>query len=59
MAQVHVHIASEKPRPGPLRRTVRWADRAALGVVMGVAAFAIERAVIRSTKHAPAAPDAT
>lgn len=52
MAQVHVHVTSEKPRAGLVHRTVHWADRAALGLVMGVVAFALERAVLRSTKPA-------
>jgi hypothetical protein len=51
MASVHVHVGSKKPRVGPLKRTAHWADRAVLGMVMGIAAFVIERAVIRGTKQ--------
>ncbi|MCJ7438020.1 MAG: hypothetical protein MUP97_09695 [Acidimicrobiia bacterium] len=52
MAEVHVHVATAKPRVHPARSTIRWADRAALGIVMGVAAYVIERAVVRGTKKA-------
>jgi len=52
MAQVHVHVHTAKPRHHPARSTLRWADRALLGVVMGVMAYGIERAVKRSTKKA-------
>jgi hypothetical protein len=50
VASVHVHIGSKQRRGGPLKRTAHWADRALLGMVMGIAAFVIERAVIRGTK---------
>ena len=47
---MHVHVRTEKP-PAPLnRRFVRWCDRTLLGMVMGIAAFAVERAVLRGTK---------
>jgi hypothetical protein len=52
MASVHVHVGRTKPKPGPVKRTARWADRAVLGMVMGIAAFVLERAVIRGTKKA-------
>lgn len=52
MAEVHVHVATAKPRRHPARSTVRWVDRALLGVVMGMAAWVIERAVLRSTRKA-------
>jgi hypothetical protein len=55
VAQVHVHVTSEKPRPHPARRVARWADRTALGMVMGALAFGLERAVLRGTKRARAA----
>ena len=52
MANVHVDVSSKKPK-GPMpTRMVRWADRALLGFVMGVAAFVIERALIRGTRRA-------
>lgn len=50
MAQVHVHVHTAKPRRHPAKSTLRWADRALLGVVMGIAAYTIERAVVRGTK---------
>ncbi|HEY8217219.1 MAG TPA: hypothetical protein VIH82_08795 [Acidimicrobiia bacterium] len=50
MASVHVHVGGTKHKAGPVKRTARWADRAVLGLVMGIAAFVIERAVIRGTK---------
>ena len=52
MAQVHVHVRTAKPRHHPAKSTLRWADRALLGVVMGLAAYTIERAVKRGTKKA-------
>jgi hypothetical protein len=52
MAQVHVHVHTAKPRHHPAKSTLRWADRALLGVVMGIAAYTIERAVVRGTKQA-------
>jgi hypothetical protein len=54
VAEVHVHVATAKPRVHPARSTIRWADRAALGFVMAVAAYVIERAVVRGTKKANA-----
>lgn len=56
MANVHVHLRKAKPRLHPAKRTKRWADRVLLGIVMGVAAWAIERAVVRGTKRANAEP---
>jgi flagellar biosynthesis/type III secretory pathway M-ring protein FliF/YscJ len=51
MAEVHVDV-SQAPKKGALpTRTVRWFDRALLGVVMGIAAWVIERAVIRGTRR--------
>jgi hypothetical protein len=35
-----------------LRRLVHWMDRTAMGWVMSIAAFALERAVVRSTRRA-------
>jgi hypothetical protein len=55
VAEVHVHVATGKPGVHPARSTLRWADRVALGFVMGVAAYVIERAVVRGTKKANAA----
>jgi hypothetical protein len=52
MAQVHVHVHTAKPRHHPAKSTLRWADRAVLGVVMGILAYGIERVVKRSTKKA-------
>ena len=43
MAQVHVHVHTAKPRHHPAKSTLRWADRALLGVVMGILAYGIER----------------
>lgn len=52
MAEVHVDV-SPTPKKGALpTRTVRWFDRALLGVVMGMAAWVIERAVRRGTRRA-------
>jgi len=47
-----VNVGSTGRRVHPVKRTVRWADRAMLGIVMGVAAYAIERALVRGTKRA-------
>jgi len=33
-------------------RPLRWLDKALLGAVMAIAAFVLERAVIRATKRA-------
>jgi len=52
MAEVHVHVATAKRRRHPARSTLRWADRALLGVVMGMAAWVIERVVVRGTEKA-------
>jgi hypothetical protein len=52
VAEVHVHVATAKPHAHPARSMLRWADRLLLGIVMGVAAFAMERAVLRSNKKA-------
>jgi hypothetical protein len=51
VAQVHVDVGKRVSRHGPVTRSVRWADRALLGAVMGFAAFAIERVVLRSSKR--------
>jgi hypothetical protein len=51
MAEVHVDVTSA-PKTGSLpTRSVRWVDRAVLGVVMGIAAWVIERAVVRGTRR--------
>ncbi len=51
MAEVRVDV-TPKPKQGSLpKRTVKWADRALLGFVMGIAAWVLERAVQRGTKH--------
>jgi hypothetical protein len=55
MAEVHVHVGRTKPKASPARRTARWADRTVLGIVMAIAAFVIERAVVRATKMKAAA----
>ena len=55
MAHVHVHVRTAKHRARPGERTLHWMDRAVLGMVMSIAAFVIERAVIRGTKKK--APD--
>jgi hypothetical protein len=52
VAQVHVHVHTAKPRHHPAKSMLRWGDRALLGVVMGMAAYTIERAVKRGTKRA-------
>jgi hypothetical protein len=51
MATVHVDVSSKTPKGPVPKRMVRWADRAVLGFVMGVAAFVIERAVVRGTRR--------
>jgi len=57
-AQYHVHYPERRRHRGGLRRMVHGVDRAMLGVVMGVAAFVIERVVLRSTRRAnEAQPD--
>ena len=58
VAQVHVHVRSTKPKAAPGKRFVHWADRALLSVVMGVVAFGLERAVVRSTKKSAPTADA-
>ena len=59
MAHVHVHVGGKR-RVRPARRPVRWADRVLMSIVMGIAAYVIERAVVRGTKKANAnAPDAS
>jgi len=51
MAEVHVDV-SPAPKTGSLvARSIRWIDRAVLGVVMGIAAWVIERAVVRGTRR--------
>lgn len=50
-----MNVGNTRRQVHPVKRTVRWADRAMLGIVMGVAAFAIERALARGTKRARAA----
>ena len=57
VAEVHVHVGRTKRKGGPVKRTARWADRAVLGIVMGIAAFVIERAVVRGTKAKPTVED--
>jgi hypothetical protein len=52
VAEVHIHVATAKPHAHPGRSLLRWADRLLLGVVMGLAAFVMERAVLRSNKKA-------
>jgi hypothetical protein len=51
MAEVHVNVSSKKKSGSLPKRTVRWADRALLGFVMGIAAFVIERAVVRGSRR--------
>ena len=51
MAEVHVDVSSKKKQGRLPARTVRWADRALLGFVMGIAAFVIERAVVRGSRR--------
>ena len=51
MAEVHVDV-SKAPKKGAWpTRTIRWFDRAVLGMVMGLAAWVIERAVVRGTRR--------
>jgi hypothetical protein len=52
MADVHVNVSHKKKSGSLPKRTVRWADRALLGLVMGIAAFVIERAVVRGSRRA-------
>ena len=51
MAQVHVDVSPKKKGGSLPKRTVRRADRALLGFVMGIAAFVIERAVVRGSRR--------
>jgi len=51
MAEVRVDVSRKRHRGSLTKRTVRWTDRALLGFVMGVAAFVIERAVIRGMRR--------
>ena len=55
-AQYHVHYPERKRHGSPFRRVVHGLDRALLGVVLGTAAFVIERIVVRATRRANAAP---
>lgn len=55
-AQYQVHYPQRR-RPGSrFRRVVHWFDRALLGVVLGTAAFVIERIVVRATRRSNDAP---
>lgn len=59
-AQYHVHYPKRRRHRSPFRRVVHGLDRALLGVVLGTAAFVIERIVVRATRRANAAePDRT
>jgi hypothetical protein len=51
MAEVHVNVSPKKKSGSLPKRTVRWADRALLGFVMSIAAFVIERAVVRGSRR--------
>ena len=51
MAQVHVDVSPKKKSGALPTRVVRRADRALLGFVMGIAAFVIERAVVRGSRR--------
>lgn len=42
----------ERPSTPPRRGFLRFLDRAILGIVMSVAAFVVERAVVRSMRRA-------
>lgn len=52
MAEVRVDVSRKGDRGSLTKRAVRWADRAVLGFVMAVAAFVIERAVVRGMRRA-------
>ncbi len=54
-AQYHVHYPERRRHGSPLRRMVHGLDRVLLGVVLGTAAFVIERIVVRATRRANAA----
>jgi len=51
MAEVLVDITPAKKTGALPTRTVRWFDRALLGFVMGIAAWVLERAVLRGTRR--------
>jgi hypothetical protein len=51
MAEVHVDVSPTQKTGSLPTRTVRWFDRALLGFVMGMAAWVIERAVLRGTRR--------
>jgi hypothetical protein len=51
MAEVHVDVTPAKKTGSLPTRTVRWFDRALLGAVMGIAAWVIERAVLRGLRR--------
>ena len=54
-AQYQVHYPEKRRHSSPFRRVVHGLDRALLGVVLGTAAFVIERIVLRATRRANAA----
>ncbi len=54
-AQYQVHYPERRKHRNPFRRMVHGLDRALLGVVLGTAAFVIERIVLRASKRANAA----
>jgi hypothetical protein len=57
-AQYHVHYPERRRHGSVFRWVVHRLDRAVLGVVIGTAAFMIERVVLRATRRANAAePD--
>ncbi len=51
MAEVRVDVSPAAKSGSLPKRTVRWFDRAVLGAVMGVAAWVLERAVLRGSRR--------
>ena len=54
-AQYQVHHPKRKRHGSWARRVVHGLDRALLGVVLGTAAFTIEKIVLRATRRSNAA----
>lgn len=54
-AQYHVHYPERKRHGSLFRRIVHGLDRALLGMVLGTAAFMIEKIVLRATRRSNAA----
>jgi len=50
-AQYHVHYPERRRHSNPFRRVLHGFDRALLSVVLGTAAFVIERIVVRGSRR--------